>query len=41
LELNGTSVQASEDELVDLTTGAAAGTISKAEVATFLRARVS
>jgi death-on-curing protein len=37
LELNGTSVSASEDELVDLTVGAAAGSVSKAEAATFLR----
>ncbi len=38
LDLNGFSVEAPEDELVELTTGAAAGTVTKAEIATFLRA---
>ncbi len=38
LELNGFAVEASEDELVRLTIGAADGTVSKSEVAVFLRA---
>jgi death-on-curing protein len=37
LELNGASVSATEDELVTLTVGAADGSVSKADVAVFLR----
>jgi prophage maintenance system killer protein len=38
LALNGYAARATADELVELTVGAAEETISKAEIATFLRA---
>ena len=36
LRLNGVTIRASDDELVDLVTGVAAGAKSKADVAVFL-----
>jgi len=37
LDLNGLQVDATEDELVELTVGAASGTVTKAEIAVFFR----
>lgn len=40
LYLNDLELDADEDEVVDLTLGVAAGSVTKAEVAVFLKARV-